>query len=451
MLQPSLSITITLFFLFLICEFICMVAVSIFWKPKLSNKWVTCLLSAIVLSAASLASLFLENEPLSYLLYAGAVFLVLLFSFNISVPESILISLFSVFHTMCLKGIIAGLFSSIALKNIYQILSINKYIFYITVISAILKLLILFSYKLKTNTTKYKVFFSCDEERNTVIYLHIVLFLFMLFQSYNYYYNLDVAWFTFSQVLIPILMLVIYTLILNYGIRVADLLNREMRQKRLNEQMENRLARHQAYVSNFEQINTFKHNYREFMLSAQYYCEQEDYSKLGKMILSDMPVFLELLPSTKKFANEPGCDAMLYEWSTLCISKDIQFNAMVYVPNALFEKKTALHQLLQLLRELHGDLLNGCANNGKSVMLVESNVENSWFTIRTSSSYRGTIDLRDNLPYFLTSNALDIKSKYRFLHTIVESQNGIISCYSVPNTKMFTISISFYCNDTKQE
>ncbi|MEG2021932.1 MAG: hypothetical protein RR087_09150, partial [Oscillospiraceae bacterium] len=363
--------------------------------------------------------------------------------YHTSVSEAAFAGVFSTFNIMCWRGMFAGILSLALKKNTFQLFSIEIYAIIITMLASIFTLIALLYYISPVNLLRIKVFFSCAYELNTVLYLHMALTLFMLFNSYNNYYNLDIIWFSMAQIITPTIMFVIYIMIFNYGIRMSNFLQRELRQENLTEQIKLRYAHRQTYQMAFNKIAEFKHNYRENVITANYCLEKNDLKTLHTIINHELPTLVENLPVIEQFSNNPEYDAALFDWYNSCLAYSIAFKATLFVPPQTTFKSQDIHTLLQLLRELHTPLAQK-SKKGKSITITGKLV-NNWFSVHTAGSFSGVIEAKNELPYFLVDDGVKTKTAYRNLVEFTSAEKMLITYNVDSKASQFETTVSVYC------
>ncbi|MEG0179598.1 MAG: hypothetical protein RR424_02935 [Oscillospiraceae bacterium] len=424
-----------------VCEFVCFKIGTLIWKPKISVLF-PCIVGATILSAVNIGCSFLNNEPATHLIHVFAYFLLFKLLFHISSAEAAFTGVFSTFNLMCWRGIISGIISLIMKKNTFQVLSVDLYSLIISTLAVVITLFVLLYYKSPAHFLRMKVFFSCQNELNTVLSLQAALGLFMLFNSYNNYYNLDIIWFSLAQISTPAIMFVIYIMIFNYGIKIANLLQKELWQENLTEQIKLRFAHRQTYQKTFEKISEFKHVYRENMVAANYCLEKNDIKALTEILNVKMPSLVENLPVVELFSNVPEYDAALFDWYNISIANSIDFNAKLFIPTQSTIKPYIIHNLLQLLRELHTPLAQNSKKN--RMISINSKALNNWLSVQTVSSFNGIIENKDDLPYFVVDDGIKTKTSYRNLNEFAAAEKMLISYTSDNKTHQFSTTISVY-------
>lgn len=447
--EPTVIIYIIVCFVLFACNWSFLRMSTIIWKPKAKSIYIPCVVGSAVFAAYAVSSsIWIHNEPVIYLLDLLLCYVMMRLLFRLSSNEAIWASCFFVFNTICCKGIILGVLSLVLGKNIYQVLSIPFYSLLAIAIAGILKAMFLQFYRTVIPIPMTRFFLSCEKEVQDMLKQHTFLVLFMLFHCYNYAYNLDLIWFSMAQIITSVLMLVMYMWILSYGTQVANLMQKDMWNQKLTEQMQVRLAQHKRYNTTLEDMSDFSKQYQILVGNAQQHLKRQEQDKLADILMNKMPRLAQAIPTIpaiQQFSNEPGCDAVLFEWRNICVEEQIAFDALLFIPTPNNIRPDLLHHILQFLNDLHTPLAKGVQNKRESTISIEAKVTNSWLSIKSTSSFRGKIDMQNELPYFILDDALRLKSIYHRLREFVTSNQGMVSCSSDNSKKQFSIIISLYC------
>lgn len=445
MLLPHYSLAICASFL---CAFwVYLYGIGFIWKPRY-RRWFPCLIGAPVLSFGVWAGLLLNHDPLAYILYFLAALLVVRVLFHCPLLCAAFAGTASTFFIASYKGITLGVLSVVLKKNMFQILSLPVYPDLVMVSTAILFLATILVFAKSSSIEKLKIFFSSAPETQAIFLQHIAMLIFLLFYSYNYYYNLDLIWFSLAHPLVCTLLIVIYMLAFLYGVRIAFLIQEDIRNKHLHEQMQSRLAHYQVYRSVFGSIGAFEHQFREFMLSAQYLVKSNDQAKLDALIHTQGPALLQMLPQRQEFSNDPSCDAIFHDWNSVCEGQGITFGASFFVPVDSAQLAPLLQTSLNLLRELFMQLqLDGAGHSARGEVFIKSTLNHRWLVIRASTTYLGGIKEVKTQPYFTHPDGISIKSSYLHLSELTTENGGIINFEIDSQNKVFSIILSYHCGD----
>lgn len=441
--KPNLILMLIIFLTSFASALVYFKCVSILWKPTIKTLYVPILIGALIMTGIEFVGVAYLNEPFAYVVSAISCFLLLKYFFYISFYEAFFASLLFVFQTMCLKGMVAGTMSLLLGKNTFQLFSLDYYTLLISGIADLFKLMIFIYIKKEVKKDKYRVFLSSEEEVLTILFAHIGIFLFMLFHSYNYYYNLDLIWFSISQVLVSALMFLVYALIFNFGVRTANLIQRDLWGRHAQEQMQARIDQHDVYLRAIKEIDQFNYQYRELMVTVDYLLQERRDVELHELLKTSFPSLILTLPTTKKYSNHPFIEAALFAWNTVCEREGIELETMVYVPMPFDMDEYHMTHFFQCVQEISMILARGSFHKKhRATIVMEGKVANQWLTIKSTASFSGQIETRNDLPYFLTPNALDLKSKYYMLQRLTEEDHGMCS-FSVDNKRQeFSLILS---------
>ena len=416
---------------------------ALFWKPKFGKRLAPLFVS--ILGAITIYALtYLKNEPIIYLAYLMFDTIILLIFFRISITAATFASLFASINTICIKGVLLGIVSLFMKSNLYQTINTPNVEIAILAIIVIIKTIIFRNFRNANNRERSKYFFDSPKQLNTTVVIHSVLFVFMLFYSYNYYYNLDLVWFSFAQTLLSALILMIFYIILISQIQVSTLIYNDIRNKHVSELTQVRLAQYKQHENTISSLTKFKHSYHEMILSTQYLLEKNEVSKAYEYLNTNATKFLDTLPVFKEYSNNRVCDSIIYEWTNLCELAEIGFTGDIYIPDDTHLDLQAIYDALQYLQEIFSPLAMNMKNPQEAKISLSSSYENNWLVITCKGTYNGVIEIRDDIPYFITEQGVDIKTSYRRLITLTEANKRLLTFTINPTQKIFTVEISMY-------
>lgn len=221
------------FFLLIISNLFFSLIILKHWKTRVRDILLI-IIYPLICSVSVILFANIGNEPSVYVALFISNMLSLIFLLKINLEESIFLSIFQLFHMMLVKGISAGILSMILKKNMYQLFqsALAEQII-MCFAHAILATIFCFYY-IFFKKEKISTFILCKGQVYYVTIIHLVITLYLLFNCYNYYFNLDFIWFSIDQVFTCISLYAVYLLVLKYGVKVSNLLQNEIRLKNQN-------------------------------------------------------------------------------------------------------------------------------------------------------------------------------------------------------------------------
>jgi hypothetical protein len=194
----------------------------------------------------------IDNEPLLYLIVLCATFLLLLVLMRPSADLAGMGGIFMAFQTTAMKGAVIGVMSLILNRNMYQVLQVRAYAQLATVLSAILMLVTILIYSNAFDQESFAALRTTPSQKQFVLMAHSILLVFMLFNSYNYYYNMEMVWFSVAQVLTAAIMEAAYAVIMLQALQVSRLLKIELKNQEHVRQMDSQVT-HYRYMRKMEE------------------------------------------------------------------------------------------------------------------------------------------------------------------------------------------------------
>lgn len=420
------------------CVFLYCLTASHYWKPKM-NKYLFCVLGAIIVGTSTWGGFQLGNEVAAYLIIISIEIIFYKFFTHITWIQATFLGLTSIFHTICIKGITVGIFSFMLKKNLYQVITNSDWSMMVLTATMLIKIVFLSYHFKQTTRKKLRTLFLSEEELISVLCQHGALFIFMLFYSYNYYYNLDLVWFSFAQMLLSTLMLVLYYLILNYGIRVSHLLENELYRDIISKQLKTQLSQYQSYKDTLSKIELFRQTYQETELKIQRLMDSNDTRAMKSLFHNTFANLIEQLPKRREYSNTEMLNAFIFEWDNECSSSGITLEALIHIPDEFISRQ---ENILQLLFEVHDIYTTLASPLAVSKIKVESKTTDSHFSLYIEGPFKGIIESKGDMPYFVTKDALKIKSSYHRISNLANDLNGKILWKAKDATSIFNLTIS---------
>lgn len=436
--MTTMFLNITAYLACILCVF-CLLRTTFQVKKPKFPYWTSLITMSCLIGSLYWHSSFWNNEILSYLvLLAGQTLLLKLF-IHLNWCQAVFAGIFDTLHLICIKGITIGIVAVLLRKNLYQVITNPRFFLLVLLVTMLLQSFLYWFYGRFLDRKKFQLLFNLEAELESVVLQHGALFVFMLFYSYNYYYNLDLVWFSLAQTLLSLLILVLYFLILSYGTRVSYLLEHDIHNELLRQQLKLQLSQYSSYQQMLSEIETFKYHFRERILSLEQLLEEGDTSALKTAAHTQVLPLLNLLPAKKTFSNNEFINAVLLDWEQQCARQQIAFHCLLFVPDMLKEHQEEIADILYRLRELYQHLTL-CHTNGS--LKLEGRHIQSRLVLQVSGSYRGSISQKKDLPCFETPEGLQTKSAYHRLSDMLEAFDGTLFWDTDPDTSQFLLTLS---------
>ncbi|WP_250277897.1 GHKL domain-containing protein [[Clostridium] colinum] len=374
------------FFLLLIGNLFFSLIILKRWKGRILNILipliypVTCTI-AVIFTAKKIT---IANEPTSYVVLFIVSMILLILLLKIRLEEAIFLSIFQTFHIVFVKGLSAGAMSLFYQKNMFQLFQVDQYTQIITCIAHGLLATLFCIYYLTFNSQKMSAFFLCKGQVYYVMIIHIMLTLYLLFNCYNFYFNLDLIWFSVEQVYTCIVLYTIYFLVLRFGVRTTSLLQNEIRKKNQDFTMLNQ-------VSNFtktQNSNDFLNLYHKSSVN------------LKELINTDNKIdaleTLNNLDNKYKSINNIDCNtishstiinALFYEFINVCSFKNIKLEGEYSFNNNLNIDEKDLHEILSILLKNCLEATLRLNDENKKYISINTEQINKDFILKISNTY----------------------------------------------------------------
>lgn len=404
------------------------------------------IVSCVVFSLALLiCSTYIQNVPAVYSIafIGGVILFIILFRFTML--QAYLCGCFVVFHMIALKGLVIGTLSLILKENSFMILQNPNTEISTAIIAQLFYMIIIFVYIKIIDVKALRSFLSNRQQLIAILACHLTLTIFMLFNSFSFYYNLDLVWISVSQILVGIILYFVYIIILNYGIKMADLIQHKLRDQQQLEIIQAQMRQQNSLLKMTEILNHFKHDYREHMLIIEDHIERKQYEEALKETKNDCLELLSELPQTSKYCNNIILNSLLIDRHEVCKENSIRMEALVYYPLDLSISEKECHEILRILTN------NAIEANEKVIeqhryMKIKSNIHKNWLSILVENPYDGIVLFEGDLPISSYERANNEGLGLIYIKELLEDHQGVVHIDHKDNVFKVTILIPIQGN-----
>lgn len=419
--------TVGLTIAYILCIFTSQVLVFILtnkvFKTNRSKQMVFfCIL--IWTSVMALGIRYLNNIPLLYITsFVGGI---LLFSyiFKFVMFQSYLCSCFILFHLIAAKGITIGVMSIVLGENSFMVLENETTEMLSIIISQILTIVMMFIYIKLVNVKEARTFLLNKKQLTNTLICHLTITLFMLFNSFTFYYNLDLIWISVAQILVGVILYFVYIIILHYGIKTADLIQHKLRDQYQLDTIQTQMRQQNSLLRMTEIINVFKHDYREHMLTIEDHIENKRYKEALQEVKKDYLYHLSQLPQTTKFSNNIILNSLLIDRKGLCDSLHIPMEGLLFYPRDLSISEKEYHEVIHILSD-NAIEANEKVEKERRYISIKSHVDDQWLSIMIENPYEGIVLFENNLPV----SSLDYDGNGMgliYVEELIEERQGVL-------------------------
>lgn len=374
------------FFLLLIGNLFFSLIVLKRWKGRILNI----LLPLIYPIACTAGVIFtakkftVGNEPASYVVLFIVSMVLLILLVKIRLEEAIFLSIFQTFHIVFSKSLAAGALSLFYEKNMFQLFQVDQYTQLITCVAHGILATLFCIYYLSFNAKKMSAFFLCKGQVYYVMIIHIMLALYLLFNCYNFYFNLDLIWFSVEQVYTCIVLYAIYFLVLRFGVRMSNLLQNEIRQKN-----QDFTILHQ--VSNFtavENTNDFLSLYSSTSSSLKELINNDNkIDALDKIKTLDNKCKSIINEDNLSVSSSKTINSLFYEFNNICNLKNITVEGNYSFNDNINIDEKDLHGILSALLKNALEATLKLNEENKRNISINTEQKEKEFIIKISNTY----------------------------------------------------------------
>ena len=394
--------TISNFYLILIFRFMAFFLYYI-WLSRLfakeKHQIVLAIVYAGVLSFSFTAILFfVSNEPLALLLTMILNIVFVFIFFRTAFDEVFISSILVVLLYMCVKSIVVGGFSIYVNQNMYQVLQVQSYQNTIQVAIWLLMTATILFLQTVILAKEYIHVHNVPNQKSFLLMVNVALTLFMLFQSYNYYYNMEMIWFSISQILTAVVVLCALYVSVNHAIQVATMIDTES-----NKQTGVRSSQGQTAVANTvlkleEQRNALCQEGAE---KASIILEQLDHSE-NVLARSTAQQMLNTFQSAKQyehsFCNQEALNAVFIEYACIFQEQNIDYQMSLEIPWQLKNSEVKEFQvLLQEVLSYSLGMLQRMDQTQERYINIVSTDKDGWLLIKIENPYIGLLKIKNGV------------------------------------------------------
>lgn len=361
------------------------------------NSIFTVIMNMLVSLILALSVGYIPNLPAVYVIAFICESLLFVICFRFTLLQAYLCSCFYVFHMIALKGIVIGTMSLLLKQNSFQIMC-QPHLKYISIILVqVIMFVLLIVYRYKIDARNMRNFLMSRKQSMLVLVCHLTLTIFMLFNSFTFYYNLDLVWISVSQVLTGVILGISYMAILSYGVGIADLLQHKLRDQKQLDTIQYQLRQQNSMLRIEEVLNKFKHDYREQMLSIEYCIDNHKTDEAKEELHRNYIQQLNSLPQTKKYSNNIILNSLFIDCQETCNEKNIDMDVLLFLPPYLSLSEKDCHEMFRILIE-NAIEANEEVLDRQRYLKVISEVDKSWLSIVVENPYQGIIQFENGRP-----------------------------------------------------
>lgn len=396
------------------------------WKGRILNILIPIIYPlactfAVIYTAKTVAT---ASEPTSYVVLFIVSLVLLILLVKMRLEEAIFLSIFQTFHIVFAKSIVAGCMSIFYKKNMFQLFQVAQYTQLICCLSFGLMAILFCIYYLTFNKRKMDAFFVSKGQVYYVMIIHIMLALYLLFKCYNFYFNLDLIWFSVEQVYTSLTLYLVYFFVLRFGVRLSSLNQYQIREKRQDFEALNQVA-------NFVQMqdaNAFLSSYKDVSAEIKKELSANKTAEALEELNSLDNKFKALNIEDKKYSDMRLINALIQEFANVCKLKNIELNADFFIPNTINIEEKQLHMLLSiLLRNSLESCLKIKEEQNRKINISNEQTEKDFiFKISNTFNKKPVVDngyLQTSKPYseleglsigYLEEALIKLKGKFKF-------------------------------------
>lgn len=414
------------------------------------NRMLVYCLSILTSIVLSFSVYYIENLPAVYLIAFICESLLLSFCFKMPLIQSYLCSSFYVFHMIAIKGIVIGTMSLTLKMNGFLVVSDRNLNSIAIMTTQVMMILLFLLYKHFLNAKKMRNFLLCISQVKIVLSCHLTILMFMIFNTFTFYYNLDLVWISVSQILTGLILGVVYSIILRYGINIADFLQYRLRSQHQLETIKTQMRQQNSIKRTEEILNRFKHDYREQMLSIEYFVENNKKEEALQEVHKNYIAQLNALPHSKKYSNNVIVNSLFVDRQEQCDELHINMDVRLLIPPYLCISEKDCHEIFRILSE------NAIEANEKipeemRYLKIQSTVEKQWLNVVIENAFNGSVILDNGRPSAKETKGDTGGMSLVYIEELLDSAGCILRYYIDSKNKTFKVVLLLRIDDEEVE
>lgn len=437
----ELIIQITFFILMYTAQLIIFAFVRKAHSAKRSNLTLYVVGFALALFHAGIQQLHIEGYSfyiLSNMLESGAI----LYCFPVTYRQACFHGCFFSFHFL-----FSNSFSMLVISSLtsFKLTLICQYA------GILCFLMILGLYWRHRQDERIRYFLTNREQMLETTIYQLTLMIMLLLNTYHLDHLSEATdMMKLQAILVSILVFGFYLVVMNYGIRISYLHQKEIRSQSQLETIKRQVNQQNSLLNITRIINAFKHDYREQLLSIEYFINHHDYEKAKEAIHVNYLEQLNFLSEAKKYSNNVILNSLFIDRQEVCNKRGVRLEALLYLPPEITASEREIHEIMRILTQ-NGMEANEHVRQEKRYLTITSGIGENWMTIKVENPYDGLITFDGDRP---ASNWGSTKTRGMglvFVETLIESLGGVIAYQVDELEKKFMVLLLIPIVEGKEE
>lgn len=272
---------------------------------------------------------------------------------------------------------------------------------------------------------RMQLLFHCRRQRRMVSGALLVLYFYLVVESWVYYYPFPTAWTPTFHLFTSLVALVTYFLLLWYAVDVSAYIEQELKTRQVEKQLQRQVVHYRQYTQAVRTLRAFKHDCRGMVAAAQRLLADGRLQE-AQRLLGQMGQALEAAPREVTFCNHVVVDAILRECAARCGEEGIDFSASVGLPQRVGMDDLELCRIFGNLVENAREACERQPAGQRRWITVHSSVSGDWVTVEVANTYAGQVKLSGGLPLSGKPGGAEHGLGLLSVRTLVESRGGFL-------------------------
>lgn len=324
----------------------------------------------------------------------GATYLIILINCIIIYRSSWIYYLYisSLYFTMmyAFRGFFAGLYAVINDVTIIGTLTRSSH-YYLFNILGILVAFLFIRVLRRTfgNRNNMTILFKNKHQMKYLVVYQVLIISYLMFINDGRSLEITFKWFSYLYLSTSAVSIALLYLSLKNVIQMSAQAENERVSTQIMSGLQTKLEFYRSYEEKNEALKKFKHDYVKMIRTVRHLLDTQEYERLEKY-LEDMGGALHLSsPEIVQYSNNTLLEAILHDNAERAQSFDIDFNALVSIPDnfALSDM-----DIVRIFANLIDNAIRACSMyDGERILRITGRKVDSWFRIEVTNTYDGKV------------------------------------------------------------
>lgn len=359
----------------------------------------------------------------------GATYLIILINCAIIYRSSLIYYLYisSLYFTMmyAFRGLFASLYAVINDVTIIGTLTRSSHYYLFNILGIIVAFLFIrILRKSFANRNNMTILFKNKHQIKYLLIYQFLIISYLMFINDGRSLEITFKWFSYLYLFTSSVSIALLYISLKNVIQMSAQAENERVATQIVSGLQTKLDFYRSYEEKNEALKKFKHDYIKMIRTVRHLLDTKEYERLEKY-LDDMGGALHLSsPDIVQYSNNTLLEAILHDNAERAQSKNIDFNALVSIPDNL---SLSDMDIVRIFANLIDNAIRACSvYDGERMIRITGRKVDSWFRIEVTNTYDGNLAYSESR---LKTTKKEANHGYGIVivEEVVESLGGIMN------------------------